>query len=147
MYDLDDDNITVLTSNVTRQGADHTQNHASTTDVAGGAVELSPGMSIADSGATQIFVMDGISVVNRRPTTGPLQVALADGRIVTSTHMCDITIEGLPTTLTGHIVPDLSVASLFGIRVLTFAGCEVTFTNNKCIVRYNKQIILTILNQ
>ena len=100
-------------------------------------------MSIADSGATQIFVMDGIPVVNRRPTTQPLQVALADGRIVTSTHMCDITIEGLPTrTLTGHIVPNLSVASLFGIRVLTSAGCEVTFTNNECIVRYNKQIIL-----
>ena len=86
--------------------------------------------------------MDGIPVVNWRPTTRPLRVTLADGRILTSTHMCDITIEGLRTTLTGHIVPDLSVASLFGIRVLTSAGCEVTFTNNECIVRYNKQIIL-----
>jgi hypothetical protein len=141
-YDLDDDDITAPASNVSRQVAYHTREDASTTDVAGGVVELSPGMSITDSGATQIFVMDGTPVVNRRPTTRPLRVALADGRIVTSTHMCDITIEGLPTTLTGHIVPNLSVASLFGICVLTSTGCKVTFTNNECIVRYKKRIIL-----
>ncbi len=52
---------------------------------------------IADSGATQIFVMDGTPVVNKRPTTRPLKVALADGRIVLSTHMCDIKIDRLPT--------------------------------------------------
>ncbi len=141
-YDIDDDDITVPTSNVTRQVACHAHDHDVPTNIAGGVVTLPPGMSIADSGATQIFVMDGTPVVNRRPTTRPLRVALADGRIVTSTHMCDVTIDGLPTTLTGHIVPDLSVASLFGIRVLTSAGCEVTFTANECIVRYNQRIIL-----
>ncbi len=30
----------------------------------------------------------------------------------------------------------------FGIRVLTKAGCEVTFTHNKCIVCYKNNIIL-----
>ena len=30
--------------------------------------------AIADSGATQIFVMDGTPVVNKRPTTRPLKV-------------------------------------------------------------------------
>ena len=75
--------------------------------------------AIADSGATQIFVMDGIPVQSRRKTTCPLKVALADGWRVMSTHMCDIIIPGLPTTLVGHIVPELSIASLFGIRVLT----------------------------
>ena len=44
--------------------------------------------AIADSGATQIFVMDGTPVINKRPTTRPLNVALADGRIVLSTHKC-----------------------------------------------------------
>jgi hypothetical protein len=106
-------------------------------DVAGGMVTLPPQLSIADSGATQIFVMEGSPVVNRRPTMRPLKVALADGRIVTATHMCDINIDGLPLTLTGHIIPDLSIASLFGIRVLTEAGCEVTFTTRECIVKYN----------
>ncbi len=60
-----------------------------------------------------------------------------------STHMCDIKIEGLPVTLTGHIIPDLSIASLFGIRVLTEeAGCNVTFTKGDCVVKYNGNIIL-----
>ncbi len=69
----------------------------------------------------QIFVTEGVPVVNKRPTTPPLKVLLANGRQVMSTHMCDIVIKGLPFTLTGHIIPDLSIASLFGIRVLTNA--------------------------
>jgi hypothetical protein len=73
----------------------------------------------------------------------PLKVALADGRRVMSTHMCDIIIPGLPTMLVGHIVPELSITSLFGIRVLTAAGCTVKFDNNKCVVKYNGKIILT----
>ncbi len=96
------------------------------------AMTIASNAAIADSGATQIFVMDGIPVHNRRKTTCPLKVALADGRRVMSTHMCDIIIPGLPTTLVGHIVPELSIASLFGIRVLTEA---------KCVVKYNGKII------
>jgi hypothetical protein len=99
--------------------------------------------AIADSGATQIFVMDGIPVHNKQETTCPLKVALADGRRVMSTHMCDIIIPGLPTKLVGHIVPELSITSLFGIRVLTAAGCTVKFDNEKCVVKYNGKIILT----
>ena len=86
--------------------------------------------------------MDGTPVLNKSPTTHLLKVALAVGRIVLSTHMCDIKINGLPTVLTRHIIPDLSIASLFGIRVLMEAGCAVTFDKTKCIVRYNGTIIL-----
>ena len=86
--------------------------------------------------------MEGTPVVNKRPTSVPLKVALADGRHVMSTHMCDIMIDGLPMVLTGHIIPDLSIASLFGIRVLTEAGCNVTFTKGECVVRYNNAVIL-----
>ena len=93
--------------------------------------------AIADSGATQIFVMDGIPVHNKQKTMCPLKVALADGRRVMSTHMCDIITPGLPTTLVGHILPELSIASLFGIRVLTAAGCTVKFDIEKCVIKYN----------
>jgi hypothetical protein len=86
--------------------------------------------------------MDGTPVINKRLTTRPLRVALTDGRQVISTHMCDIQIDCLPVTLMGHIIPDLSIASLFGIRILTEAGCDVTFTKGDCIVKYNGEIIL-----
>ncbi len=97
--------------------------------------------AIADSGATQIFVMDGTHVVNKGPTTRPLKVVLADGRIVLSTHMCDIKIDGLLTVLTGHIISNLSIASLFDICVLMEAGCMVTFDKTTCMVWYNGAII------
>jgi hypothetical protein len=80
---------------------------------------LRTGNVIADSGATQIFVMEGIPVINKRVTTNPLTVSLVDDHQVLLTHMCDIHIKGLPFPLTGHIILDRSIASLFGIRVLT----------------------------
>jgi hypothetical protein len=43
------------------------------------ALTIASNEAIADSGATQIFVMDGIPVHNRQKTTCPLKVALADG--------------------------------------------------------------------
>jgi hypothetical protein len=67
---------------------------------------------------------------------------LPDRQQVKSTHVCDITIPGLPTVLMGHIVPHLTVTSLIGIRPLCKAGCTVTFDNDKCGVIYNGEVIL-----
>jgi hypothetical protein len=86
--------------------------------------------------------MEGTPVLNKQITTCPLKVALADGCRVMSTHMCDIVLPDLPTTQVGHIIPELSIASLFGIRVLTDAGCTVEFDNKKCVVKYNNKTIL-----
>jgi hypothetical protein len=99
-------------------------------------------VAIADSGATQIFIMEGMPVTNKRTTTCPLKVAIADGRQVLLTHICDVDIPGLPVTLVGHIIPYLSIASLFGIRVLTDVGCTVTFDVNKCVVYFKGNEIL-----
>jgi hypothetical protein len=106
------------------------------------AINIAPNEVIADLGATQIFVMEGTPVLNKQKTTCPLKVTLANGCWVLSTHMCDIVIPGLPTTLVGHIIPELSIASLFGIRVLTEAGCMVKFDNKKCVIKYNGKTIL-----
>ena len=80
---------------------------------------------------------------NVRPATTPLKINLPDGSIVQSTHICDLEIPGLPHVLEGHIVPDLTVASLVGIRILCKLGCTVVFTDTACYVFYKKQIILT----
>ena len=106
------------------------------------AVTISRDRAIADTGATSIFIMDGVDVDNKRIALKPLTVNLPDGRMVQSSHVCDIMIPGLPTVLTGHIVPSLSVASLIGIRPLCKAGCKVVFDDLKCDVIYNNTIIL-----
>jgi hypothetical protein len=88
--------------------------------------------AIADSGTTQIIVMEGAEIINKCRTICPLKVTLADGQQAVSTHMCNRHINGLPLGLMGHIIPDLSIALLFGIRVLTEVGCNVTFDKHKC---------------
>jgi hypothetical protein len=79
--------------------------------------------AIADTGTTSIFIMDGINVGNKQTALKPLTISLSDGRRVLSTHVCDIAIHGLPTVLTRHIVLDLAIASLVGIRPLCKVGC------------------------
>jgi hypothetical protein len=90
-----------------------------------------------------MFIMEGIDVVNRCwASKKPLLINMPDGRQIQSTHVCDITIPGLPTILTGHIVPHLSVALLLGMQPLCKAGCQVLFDNNYCDMIFNGSIIL-----
>ena len=112
------------------------------TDQVISAVTIARDHAIADTGATSIFIMDGVDVINKRVASKPLTINLPDGKKVQSSHVCDIEIPGLPTVLTGHIVPSLTVASLIGIRPLCKAGCKVIFDDLKCDVVYNGQVIL-----
>jgi hypothetical protein len=100
--------------------------------------------AIVDTGATAIFIMEGTPVDNKRIASHPLTINLPDGTNVKSTHCCDIKIPGLPTVLTGHIVPSLTIASLIGVRVLCEAGCTVHFCKEHCDVIYNKKVILRV---
>ncbi len=98
--------------------------------------------AIADTRAISIFVMAGTHMSNIRPALDALTINLPNGEIVYSTHMCNISIPGLPMILTGHIIPGISMASLMGIRVLCKAGCAVTFTNTKCEVKYKDKVVI-----
>jgi hypothetical protein len=89
-----------------------------------------------------VFVLKGTKMKNIQPTVTPLVINLPDGTGVQSTHICDYEIPGLPTLLEVHIVPDLTVALLIGIRVLCTAGCVVIFTDKMCSVMYGGKVIL-----
>jgi hypothetical protein len=134
---FDDDDNTVVASNVSTTLPTLTNCRAFAA-----TVTLDTKDAIADTGATQIFVMECMPVLNKRPTMSLLRVSLTEGHAVTSTHKRDIIIDGLPVTLMGLIIPNLKIALFFGIRVLTNAGCKVTFDRTKCIVCYNGSIIL-----
>ncbi len=118
----EDDNMTVTTSQVSTYAVESYKARALSAlmqnkEFAGAMFQLNMAATIADSGATQIFVLEGTKVINKRCTTCPLKVTLlVDGQQVVSTHTWDIHIAGLPFVLTGHIIPDLSIASrVFGI--------------------------------
>ena len=75
--------------------------------------------------------MEGVNVENKCLSSKPLTINLLDGTQVKSTHKCNNCIPGLPTVLTGHIVPHLVIASLIGIRLLCKANCTVIFDDKK----------------
>jgi hypothetical protein len=70
-------------------------------------------------------------VTNLHQADNLITISFIDGSKVSSTHICDIIIPGLPTISTGHIVPGITMASLIGIRILCKAGCKVAFNNKK----------------
>jgi hypothetical protein len=107
------------------------------------AYHLCNNHAITNSSATQMFVMEGSNVINKQQTACPLKVASVDGHQVMLTCMCDIHIEGLPFVLTGHIIPTLSIALLFGIQALTEVECIISFDKHKCVVRHNGNIIFS----
>jgi hypothetical protein len=80
--------------------------------------------------------MEGTTAINKHLTTLPLKVSLADGHQVMSTHMFHIKTDGLPLVLTGHIIPDLSIASLFWNTSAKRGRLQryYTFTHHDCII-------------
>jgi hypothetical protein len=82
---INDDNITVVASNTC---SSHSKSISSPAPAFAGTIfKLKTKDSIADTGATQIVVMDGTPAINKWKTTCPLRVVLADGCVVTSTHV------------------------------------------------------------
>jgi hypothetical protein len=105
-------------------------------------IDIDVSHGIADTGATSVFVQDGIPVVNNQPAKNPLTVYNPDGQQVQSTHTWDVVVPGLPSPLVGHIVPNLAITSLFGICPLCNAGCILVFHIDRVKVWYDRKLIL-----
>jgi hypothetical protein len=125
----DGKDVTVFASNCT------TAHHV-------GAMLIKPSHVVANTGATSVFIIDGTPTKNKWPAMHPIQINLPDRRKVTSTHICDETIPGLPIRLSGHIIPEMTRASLLGIRVLCKARCLISFDDKTCCVYYKGKLIL-----
>ncbi len=149
----DDDDVTVITSNRSRNWPAPQQARPSIAMAARtifgnpmpqyhNMLTIATNHAIANMGATFIFIMEGADVDSKHPARKPLTINLPNGKQIQSTPVCDIKIPGLPAVLMRHIVPSLSIASLIGIRPLCKAGCKVIFNNKKCDVMFNGVVIL-----
>jgi len=118
---VDDDDITFVTENLLSK---RQQICASSVHPRKPSIPITH--AVADTGATSIMIMKKTpNMKNVRLATQPLTINLPDGTMVKSTHKCDLEIPGLSYVLEGHIVPDLTVASLVEIRILCKLGCTV----------------------
>jgi hypothetical protein len=114
---VDSNEITVVTDNLS-----HQRHQMCTSSIHQRKPSIPITHAVADTGATLVMVMKNTPMKNIRPTTNPLNINLPDGTIVKSTHICDLEIPGSPHVLEGHIVPELTVASLVGIQILCKLG-------------------------
>ena len=104
---------------------------------------VEPLLAVADTGATSLFLTKGAPCQNKRCAINPVTITFPNGCKIKSMHNCNVMIPGLPTVLTGHIMPDMTTASLFGIMVLCKAGCQVFFDDDECQVILNGTVGLT----
>ena len=135
-HDLrNNDDVTIVASNTMSAVAQNMHNK--------NVLTISPALAVADMSIASFFLTKGAPSSNKQIATNPISVTLPDGHTIMSMHICNVKIPGLPTVLTGHILPDMTKASLFGICILCKAGCTVVFDNDKCQVIFNKKVIVT----
>ena len=100
--------------------------------------------AISDSGATGHFIVEGSPVVNKQPSTNPLKITLPNGKVVQSTHTCNIDIPWLPDQTTeAHILPVLAHSSLILTWKFCDAGCKVVLNMTECWVYHKGKLVLT----
>ncbi len=133
MSDNDKKTIVTLTSSTTRLCL-FEQLHA---------MMIKPTRTVTDTGATSVFVLEGTPCKNKKLAENPITILLPDGTMVMLRHICNITIPSLPFTLVRHIVPEMKMVFLLGIRVLCKTGCTVIFDDKKCQIIFNNKVILT----
>jgi Reverse transcriptase (RNA-dependent DNA polymerase) len=80
-------------------------------------------MTIIDSGSTAHYYSAKADLPNRKPTTTPIQVQVAD-----------LPLPGIPPEARQvHVFPDLHT-NLIGVTPLTKAGCSVLFQGDTCTI-------------
>ena len=69
--------------------------------------------AVSDSGATGHFMIEGAPVVNKKVADKPIHITLPNGKIIKSTHTCNLDIPWMPHQMTeAPIVPGLTHSSL-----------------------------------
>ena len=81
--------------------------------------------------------------MNIKPATKPIAITLPNGKIIKSTHKCNLDIPWLPEHMTeAHIVPGLAHASLISTGKFCDAGCKVMFDKEECRVYFKNKLVL-----
>ena len=81
--------------------------------------------------------------MNLQIAVKPIAVTLPNGRMIQSTHTCNLEIPWLPHAMSeAHIVPGLAHSSLISTRKFCAAGCQVTFDEEECRVYHKGHLVL-----
>jgi hypothetical protein len=97
----------------------------------------------ADSAATDHFFTIEAPICNRRETDAPIKIRAANGGILESTHVGEISLPQLPPQACHvHVVPGLASMSLLAMGPLCDAGCTIEFDATTVHVWLQEQLVL-----
>ena len=83
-------------------------------------------------------------MVNKKLTSSPLKITLSNGKMIQSTHTCNLNIQWLLNiAMEANIVPGLSHSSLISTGKVTDSGCKVIFDIDECRIHYKGVLLLT----
>ena len=100
--------------------------------------------AILDSGASSHFLQVDAPILAIKETANPIQVTVANGEKVSSTHEGLIDVPDLPARArNAHVLPGIKHSLLSVVRLCN-AGCEVIFGKYgiSVEVRYNGRVIM-----
>jgi len=98
------------------------------------AAPVSQPFAYADTGATDHFFTNTMPVLHKLPSSHPIQVTMANGTSVESTHTAMLPHTNLPsTTRTGHILPSLTTP-LLSISKFCDAGYRAVFDATQVVI-------------
>ena len=99
--------------------------------------------AVLDSGATSHFLLASAPADDVTEATMLMPVQHPNGDRIQSTHTYKLPIPSLPASARiAHVMPGLALHSLLSILRLCNVGCDVTFTQIGCVVKYGGQVIL-----
>jgi hypothetical protein len=98
---------------------------------------------VADSAATDHFFTIDAPIYNQRMTDCPIKICAANGGILESMHIGEISVPHLPTqSCSVHVVPGLASMSLLAMGPLCDAGCTIEFTATTVEVKLCDNLVL-----
>lgn len=111
-----------------------------------GSCTSEPGSSnyyaILDSGANYNFFTSDADVDEKDSNHNPIKVTMPNNTAAMSSHKCKVKVPLPEPANKGFVLPELN-HSLLAVRLLVKAGCEVKFVNDKCIVTYKGNTIMS----
>jgi hypothetical protein len=94
--------------------------------------------------STGHFLVEGAPIVNKKKAKHPITITLPNGKLIHSTHTCNLDNPWLPEHITeAHIVTGLAHSSLISTRNFCDAGYKAVFDMYESRVYYYNKLVLT----
>jgi len=88
-------------------------------------------------------MLQGVGLINVRPTNNPMPVQCPNGSIMMSTQEAELDLPSLPAAARKiHLLPELTAGHLISVGQFTDAGCSAHFYHDRCEIFFRDNLVL-----